>query len=79
MPLLPANSPQPSAPIPPSLQHGTVTPGTVTPGTVTKAAASVEQQPASKPSARPADVAGSEGPDPTRYGDWERAGRCIDF
>ncbi len=22
---------------------------------------------------------GPEGPDPTRYGDWERAGRCIDF
>ena len=22
---------------------------------------------------------GREGPDPTRYGDWEKAGRCIDF
>jgi hypothetical protein len=22
---------------------------------------------------------GPKGPDPTRYGDWERAGRCIDF
>ncbi len=20
-----------------------------------------------------------EGPDPTRYGDWEKNGRCIDF
>ncbi|OUU79210.1 MAG: hypothetical protein CBC38_05550 [Gammaproteobacteria bacterium TMED78] len=22
---------------------------------------------------------GPKGPEPTRYGDWERAGRCIDF
>ncbi len=21
----------------------------------------------------------SESPDPTRYGDWEKGGRCIDF
>jgi hypothetical protein len=21
----------------------------------------------------------SDGPDPTRYGDWEKNGRCIDF
>ena len=25
------------------------------------------------------EVGGPEGPDPTRYGDWERNGRCIDF
>jgi hypothetical protein len=28
---------------------------------------------------RPAEVGGPSGPEPTRYGDWERAGRCIDF
>ncbi len=22
---------------------------------------------------------GRDGPDPTRYGDWEKRGRCIDF
>jgi hypothetical protein len=22
---------------------------------------------------------GQEGPDPTRFGDWERGGRCVDF
>ena len=22
---------------------------------------------------------GQEGPDPTRYGDWEKGGRCSDF
>ena len=27
----------------------------------------------------PAEIGGRDGPDPTRYGDWEKAGRCIDF
>ena len=25
------------------------------------------------------EIGGREGPDPTRYGDWEKAGRCVDF
>ena len=25
------------------------------------------------------EIGGPSGPDPTRYGDWERKGRCIDF
>lgn len=25
------------------------------------------------------EVGGPEGLEPTRYGDWEKAGRCIDF
>ncbi len=25
------------------------------------------------------EVGGPTGPDPTRYGDWERKGRCVDF
>ena len=25
------------------------------------------------------ETGGPKGPDPTRYGDWERKGRCIDF
>ena len=27
----------------------------------------------------PAEIGGRGGPDPTRYGDWEKNGRCIDF
>jgi len=27
----------------------------------------------------PTEIGGPEGPEPTRYGDWERKGRCIDF
>ncbi|HVI60057.1 MAG TPA: DUF1674 domain-containing protein [Luteimonas sp.] len=34
----------------------------------------------SVPETKPApEVGGREGPDPTRYGDWEKNGRCIDF
>jgi hypothetical protein len=25
------------------------------------------------------EVGGPPGPEPTRYGDWEKGGRCIDF
>jgi hypothetical protein len=28
---------------------------------------------------RPKEIGGRSGPEPTRYGDWEKAGRCIDF
>jgi hypothetical protein len=28
---------------------------------------------------RPREIGGRQGPDPTRYGDWELRGRCIDF
>jgi hypothetical protein len=28
---------------------------------------------------QPREVGGRDGPDPTRFGDWEKAGRCIDF
>jgi hypothetical protein len=28
---------------------------------------------------RPREIGGRDGPEPTRFGDWEKAGRCIDF
>ena len=31
------------------------------------------------PRGLPREVGGPSGPEPTRYGDWERKGRCIDF
>ena len=36
---------------------------------------------ATKPVPRqlPIEIGGRDGPEPTRYGDWEKAGRCIDF
>lgn len=35
--------------------------------------------PESKDTVRPKEIGGRKGLDPTRYGDWEKAGRCIDF
>ncbi len=27
----------------------------------------------------PPEIGGRKGPEPTRYGDWEKKGRCTDF
>jgi hypothetical protein len=35
--------------------------------------------PAKSAPARPKEIGGPPGPEPTRYGDWEKDGRCIDF
>ncbi len=31
------------------------------------------------PTKKPKEIGGPEGPEPTRYGDWERKGICVDF
>ncbi len=36
----------------------------------------LEQEPSE---ARPKEIGGPKGLEPTRYGDWEKRGRCIDF
>jgi hypothetical protein len=40
--------------------------------TGTKKAPRTEEQ-------KPREIGGPKGPEPTRYGDWERNGRCTDF
>ena len=47
-----------------------------------RAAITPPAQPASAPTnntPQPREIGGPKGLEPTRYGDWERAGRCIDF
>jgi len=40
----------------------------------------VETRDEAEPPAAPArEIGGRDGPEPTRYGDWEKNGRCIDF
>ncbi len=34
---------------------------------------------AASPAGRPREIGGPSGPEPTRYGDWERKGICVDF
>jgi hypothetical protein len=41
----------------------------------TKSPEEANQDAAAKPAEKPA----APRPDPTRYGDWEKNGRCIDF
>jgi len=40
-----------------------------------------EEKPAPKPEPvkLPPEIGGQKGPEPTRYGDWEKNGRCTDF
>jgi hypothetical protein len=52
-----------------------------------KSPESLPAEPASEPAAadaaprspRPREIGGPAGPEPTRFGDWEKNGRCIDF
>jgi hypothetical protein len=36
------------------------------------------EHPTPAPDSR-AEIGGPKGPEPTRFGDWERNGRCVDF
>jgi hypothetical protein len=47
------------------------------PATETPSAAPAPKAPESPP--RPKEIGGPKGPEPTRYGDWERNGRVSDF
>jgi hypothetical protein len=38
-----------------------------------------QASPAGPPAIVPEERGGPAGPEPTRFGDWERNGRCIDF
>ena len=56
------------------------------PGAAKKAPAkAIRKQPAEagaaakEPDAKPPETGGRGGLDPTRYGDWEKDGRCVDF
>ena len=49
-----------------------------------QAGSAAKQKASKKPgqaaeSERPKEIGGPSGPEPTRYGDWEIGGRCVDF
>ncbi len=52
--------------------------GTDEPRAATQGERPTENAPADPPR-ETREIGGPSGPDPTRYGDWERRGRCIDF
>jgi hypothetical protein len=55
--------------------EGPVAPGE---GAVSDAVRKPAEFAATKPN-KPVETGGPPGPEPTRYGDWEKRGRCIDF
>src|SRR5579859_7908004 len=66
----------------PRRTEAAVPPDPVAPGTKTlgPAATPIESKsPVPPANARPAEIGGPAGPEPTRFGDWERNGRCTDF
>ena len=48
------------------------------PATVSQSAVAAKTTKPAKP-AKPKETGGPSGPEPTRYGDWERKGICVDF
>ena len=46
------------------------------PDAVAGGVAAVEKMPKIR---MPREIGGRDGPEPTRFGDWEKNGRCIDF
>jgi hypothetical protein len=49
------------------------------PRAVPDASSEATSPPAAQELPRPQEIGGPTGPEPTRYGDWEKKGRCIDF
>lgn len=66
----PHNNPQPT------MQPDSSVPATA-PVTSTEAASDTLSEMSNKP--RVTEFGGPKGPEPTRFGDWERKGRCVDF
>lgn len=53
--------------------------GTPAPAPQPGTAQAATPKPAAPPPPLPPEVGGPQGPEPTRYGDWERKGRVSDF
>jgi len=49
------------------------------PRTITTQCEPDRQAPAEARGGRRKEIGGPKGPEPTRYGDWERNGKCVDF
>jgi hypothetical protein len=62
----------------PADESSTPQPSVPTADVAPVAAAAPPPAPAVSPT-RPREVGGRAGPEPTRFGDWEKNGRCIDF
>ncbi len=66
-----------------SERHRAATDGAEAPGRAPTPLAGDDRLPGRRPAAGPeqipGEVDGPKGPEPTRFGDWEKGGRCTDF
>ena len=53
--------------------------GSRTPAATPKAGDKAGKAAAKTETEKPKEIGGPTGPEPTRYGDWEINGRCVDF
>jgi hypothetical protein len=60
-------------------EHTASTAGTPAPDPSVEQPALSMPESSSQPPDLPREIGGRDGPEPTRFGDWEKAGRCIDF
>lgn len=57
-----------------------IKPSTLTKDVENQAEDDLERKPTAKTATKSVpESGGPKGPEPTRYGDWERNGRCVDF
>ena len=61
--------------------QASVKPEPLTPPATAQTTATATQAATPQPAAvsRKPEIGGPKGPEPTRYGDWEKNGRCVDF
>jgi len=65
--------------MPPTYPKGRAPAAPPVEGAPADAATGVGATTATSAAARPRELGGVDGPEPTRFGDWEKNGRCIDF
>ena len=63
----------------PQAGHGRVSEAEAEPRPATERPGEVPLPPTRGPQQPPGEVNGPPGPEPTRFGDWEKGGRCSDF
>ena len=74
-----SRTPKPRQPAVEPLQESPVKPADSQAGVPDKAAEKAAAKTPEKPPEKPKELGGPSGPEPTRYGDWERKGICVDF
>ncbi len=74
-PMKPENNESPTS----ELSKSAVIPNSITKKGLQTRQTAVEPKQSTEKSAMSKEIGGQAGPEPTRFGDWEKNGRCTDF